>query len=338
MARHGPPWGASAGPSQRARASGLASFASGGVPGVANGGLQGLVPLSSVPGERGPATAVLARSGHAPCSCGFYPGLPRLRSGRAVGSIGLGALSVAISQVSTAGARTALGDRPHDEALAAAHVAAREHTRLVGHERGVARRCRARRARRPAARAARRARGRGSPSRAARARTAARSRCLRSSRTAVDHLDLVGAGRARCRRRRRGSTRCSRCRRARHLPRAPTTRGRCSTTSATGWWAPGVGRPGQDLELVHRRRALAVHGAEAVGTGVATTDDHDVLARRGDRRLGEVALLHPVCRAAGTPSPGGCRRAHGPGIGRSRHAVAPPASTIASNSARSSSR
>ena len=43
--------------------------------------------------------------------------------------------------------------------------------------------------------------------------------------------------------------------------------------------APVVGRPGQDLELVDRRRALAVRGAEAVGAGVAAADDHDVLAR-----------------------------------------------------------
>ena len=53
----------------------------------------------------------------------------------------------------------------------------------------------------------------------------------------------------------------------------------------------GVGRPGHrlgaflgrarhDLELVHRRRAVTVRGAEAVGPGVATADDHDVLALR----------------------------------------------------------
>ena len=39
-----------------------------------------------------------------------------------------------------------------------------------------------------------------------------------------------------------------------------------------------VGRPGQDLELVDRRRALAVDGAEAVGAGVAAADDHHPLA------------------------------------------------------------
>ena len=58
----------------------------------------------------------------------------------------------------------------------------------------------------------------------------------------------------------------------------------------------GVGRAGQDLELVDRRRALADRGAEAVGAGVAAADDHDVLAVRADRRLGEVAFLHVVRR------------------------------------------
>src|SRR5207253_5497989 len=40
------------------------------------------------------------------------------------------------------------------------------------------------------------------------------------------------------------------------------------------WWARVV------VELGDARRALAVRGAEAVGGGVATTDDHDVLACR----------------------------------------------------------
>ena len=56
-------------------------------------------------------------------------------------------------------------------------------------------------------------------------------------------------------------------------------RGRSSGTSATAC-ASGrvVGRAGQDLELVHARRALADRGAEAVGAGVAAADDHDALA------------------------------------------------------------
>ena len=57
---------------------------------------------------------------------------------------------------------------------------------------------------------------------------------------------------------------------------------------------PRVGRRGQDLELVHRRRALAMRGAEAVGAGVAAADDHDALALGGDRRRVDVALLHAV--------------------------------------------
>ena len=43
-----------------------------------------------------------------------------------------------------------------------------------------------------------------------------------------------------------------------------------------------------------RRRALPVHRAETVGAGVAPADDDDVLAGRRDRRLAQVALLHPV--------------------------------------------
>ena len=38
------------------------------------------------------------------------------------------------------------------------------------------------------------------------------------------------------------------------------------------------------LELSHARGALAVHGAEAVGAGIAAADDHDVLAGGGDPR------------------------------------------------------
>ena len=57
---------------------------------------------------------------------------------------------------------------------------------------------------------------------------------------------------------------------------------------------PRVRRSVQDLELVDRRRALAVGGAEAVGTGVSAADDHHVLALSGDGRRVEVALLHTV--------------------------------------------
>ena len=55
-----------------------------------------------------------------------------------------------------------------------------------------------------------------------------------------------------------------------------------------------VGWTREDLELVDRHRALAVCGAEAVGARVTTTDDHDVLARSGDGRFVDVALLHTV--------------------------------------------
>ena len=57
---------------------------------------------------------------------------------------------------------------------------------------------------------------------------------------------------------------------------------------------PLVGRSGQDLELVHARRAVPDRGAEAVGAGVASADDHHALVLGGDRWFGEVALLHLV--------------------------------------------
>src|SRR5581483_10335033 len=41
--------------------------------------------------------------------------------------------------VDTCSAGPTLGDRPHDEALAAAHVTAREHPRHAGHERAITR-------------------------------------------------------------------------------------------------------------------------------------------------------------------------------------------------------
>ena len=62
-------------------------------------------------------------------------------------------------------------------------------------------------------------------------------------------------------------------------------------------WVVGgarVGRAGQDLELMHRSGALAMHRAEAVGAGVAAADDHDMLAGRGD----EVVIRNHVAFAA----------------------------------------
>ena len=57
-----------------------------------------------------------------------------------------------------------------------------------------------------------------------------------------------------------------------------------------------VGRHRQELELVHRSRALAVAGAEAIGAGVAAADDDHVLAGGEDRlRPGtRIALVAPV--------------------------------------------
>ena len=81
-----------------------------------------------------------------------------------------------------------------------------------------------------------------------------------------------------------------------------------------------LGRPRHDLELSDRRRSLAVRGAETVGTGVTAADDHDVLAVDVDRRVLEVAELHPVGerqvlhRLVDTVE-------SRPGIGRSRHWV-----------------
>ena len=49
-----------------------------------------------------------------------------------------------------------------------------------------------------------------------------------------------------------------------------------------------------DLELRDRCSTLAQRRAEAVGTGVAAADNDHVLARRIDRRISHVALLHAV--------------------------------------------
>ena len=62
-----------------------------------------------------------------------------------------------------------------------------------------------------------------------------------------------------------------------------------------------VGQPvarglGHDLELVHRRRALAVRRAEAVRPGVAAADDDDALALGVDGRRAQRALLDQVGR------------------------------------------
>ncbi len=63
-----------------------------------------------------------------------------------------------------------------------------------------------------------------------------------------------------------------------------------------GRLGPVCRRPRQDLQLGHRPRPLPVGGAQAVGAGVAAADDDHVPAGRRDRRLGQVALLHPVGR------------------------------------------
>src|SRR5581483_6226933 len=61
----------------------------------------------------------------------------------------------------------------------------------------------------------------------------------------------------------------------------------------------GVRRPRHDLELVHFSGTLPVHGAQAVGAGVATADDDHLLALGGDRRFAVgpedvVTFLHAV--------------------------------------------
>src|SRR5262249_20973082 len=48
---------------------------------------------------------------------------------------------------------------------------------------------------------------------------------------------------------------------------------------------PGVGRARQELELVNGGGALTVHGAQAVGAGVAASDDHHALAGCADELL-----------------------------------------------------
>ena len=97
---------------------------------------------------------------------------------------------------------------------------------------------------------------------------------------------------------------------------------------------PAVDGAGEDLELRDRAGAVAVRGAEAVGAGVAAADDDHVLAAGVDRHVvdGEVALLglvrpgqvlHRLVDAAELAARARAGRAT---------AVAPPASTSASNS------
>jgi hypothetical protein len=77
--------------------------------------------------------------------------------------------------------------------------------------------------------------------------------------------------------------------------------------------AASLMRPGPDVDVGHRPGPLPVRGAQAVGAGVAATDNDHVLALGGDRGLGHVALLHPV-----RPGKAGSRR------NPSRPLISPP--------------
>ena len=190
----------------------------------------------------------------------------------------------------------ALGDGPHDQALAPAHVAGHEHAGHVGHEVVVAgdvaalveRRRRAGRATRPCS---------GPTKPIARSTSSAgSSRSVPSTfcEPAVDHLDLVEP--------QRPHVAVAVAEEALGVdavhPLAALLVGRrdlCRSWRHCGHGlasAAVVGRAGHDLELVHRRRALAVGGAEAVGAGVAAADDHDVLAVR---RRSATASRSPSC-------------------------------------------
>ena len=52
-----------------------------------------------------------------------------------------------------------------------------------------------------------------------------------------------------------------------------------------------LGRLGHDFDLGNAGRALAVGGADAVGTGIAAADDDDVLAGCRNRTIGGSAHL-----------------------------------------------
>ena len=208
-----------------------------------------------------------------------------------------------------------LGDRPDDQRLAATGVAGHEDTRRPTRRtprRG--RRCRARPGRRRAARRARSCSRAGEAHReAAPARPGSRARCPRPAGTVAST-----------------STRRS----ARTLPsssprnslvdtaytRSPASSCAEETRKVIGYvghgWSAGprLRRVRHDLELGDRRRALAGGRAEAVRAGVAAADDHHVLAGGGDLvRSTLLAERRPGWPAAGTPSPGGCRRARGRG-------------------------
>ena len=199
-----------------------------------------------------------------------------------MGAIGAGSMGLAHQPaVDAGGARAALGDRPHDQALAAAHVAAREDARLAGHEALVARDVAARveldAELLEHARALRADEAHRQQHQLARQLEVG---ALDLLELAVDELDLVRAQRAHV-----AVVVAEEALGVDAVDALAALLVRRRDAEDVGLRRPRigrrarVGRPRQDLELVDRRRALAVRGAEAVGAGVAAADDHHVLAR-----------------------------------------------------------
>ena len=212
------------------------------------------------------------------------------------------------------GGGTAFGDRPHDQALTRGPC--RRRRRRPAPSSSSSRpcgRCRAGRSRRRAARACRCAAGRRSPSRAAPGRTAS-SNSVPSTGSNIGRPSRITISTSRP---------CN----VRTLPSSspvnlsvPTEKTRSPPSSCaeevrkiSGHCGHGLesrallGRARHDLELVHRRGALPVHGAEAVGAGVAAADDDHVLALGGDLRLRGSSPRPPCSTTSGSPSRSGCR-------------------------------
>ena len=241
------------------------------------------------------------------------------------------------------GGRPALGDRPHDERLAAAHVAADEDARRRWScSARRARRCRARSSSTPRCRAAPRFSG---PTKPIASSTSCAGQLLLGARDRLEPalgvaLDLDEPQRAP-----RWPSLVAdelaggdRVDAARRPPRGPTRRGRSSGTSATASrsvrCSGGRGMISSWVtDAAPCRCAVPRQSAPVSPPPMMTTClPSAVIGRR--RRCRPAARGWP---AAGTPSPGGRRRARARASAGRASAVAPPASTTASNRSRSCS-
>ena len=220
--------------------------------------------------------------------------------------------------VDRGGAGAALGDGPHDQALAAAHVAADEHAvdvwspSLVAGDVAPVVELDAELLEQALALGADEAHGQQHQ-----LARAARSRCPRPSRT--------GRRRARPRGPRSARTPPSlvaeealgvdRVHRARRPPRGPSDTRNISGQVGHGLTPASRSSGGRGMisnwwiDAAPWRWAVPRQSAPVSPPPMMTT----CLPSAVIWPLDQVALLHPVGRAAGTPSPGGCRRARGRG-------------------------